>query len=239
MSTRVKPAHDNPAAFGDASTDATTEPSRLDRWAPLAGVVFALVFVIGFLIGSDTPEFDASGTEVIDHYGDTGRVYVGIVAAQVAAVALVFFAGALRARQRAAGQDWLATTAFGGCVVLAVGLGVFGMTQFALLSAADLGRPEVAQALNVVDNDNFLPALIGVTVTLLATGLHALVSRSLPRWLAWTSLVLGVVALAAPIGFVALVLFPLWVLMLAVVMLRRPARGAAGRAGVRVDGEPV
>lgn len=224
MSAGAISAHDSPAAFGGATPEAiATGPSRLDRWAPMAGVVFALVFVIGFLIGSDIPAFDASGSEVIDHYEDAGRVYIGIVAAHVAGVSLVFFAGALRNRQRAGGHDWLATTAFGGCVVLAVGLGVFGMTQFALLSAADLGQPEVAQALNVVDNDNFLPAVIGVTVTLLATGLHALASRSLPRWLGWTTLILGIVALAGPIGFIAVVLFPAWVLTLAVVMLRRPA----------------
>lgn len=145
MSAGAMSAHDSPTAFRGTRPDVTTDPSRLDRWAPLAGVVFALVFAIGFLIGSDIPDFDASGAEVIDHYEDTGRVYVGIVAAQVAAVALVLFAGALRDRQRAAGYDWLATTAFGGCIVLAVGLGVFGMTQFALLSAADLGQPEVAR----------------------------------------------------------------------------------------------
>lgn len=214
----------------DRPRNATTRPTaHSERWAPIAGVVFAVAFVIGFLVGSDVPGTDASGGEVIDHYEDTGRTLAGIVAAHVAAVSLVFFAGALRTRQRATGQESLAATAFGGFVILAVGLGVFGMTRFALLSAADLGQPEVAQALNIVDNGNFLPAIIGVTLALLATGLHALASGSLPRWLGWASVVLGIVALAGPAGFIALVLFPVWALTLAVVMPRRgpiPSRDA-------------
>jgi hypothetical protein len=101
------------------------------------------------------------------------------------------------------------------------------MSRLALLDASDLGQPEVAQALNISDNDNFLPAVIGLAVVLLATAWHILASRSLPVWLGWVSLVLGVLAMAGPAGFVAFLLFPVWVLVVAIVLFREAAtRGA-------------
>ena len=48
----------------------------------------------------------------------------------------LLFAGVLRARLRAAGPEWLASTAFAGAVVYAVGLGLFGASQIALTDAA-------------------------------------------------------------------------------------------------------
>jgi hypothetical protein len=196
---------------------------RMERWAPLAGVLFAVIFAIGFLTSGDVPDVDASGDEVISHYDDSGKVFVGIAALGLAAVALLFFAGVLRDRLRETGPEWLATVAFGGAVVYAVGLGLFGMSQFALIDAADLGQPEVAQALNISDNDNFLPAVIGLAAVLLATGWHILASRSLPVWLGWVSLVLGILAMAGPAGFVAFLLFPIWVLVIAIILFREAA----------------
>jgi hypothetical protein len=200
---------------------------RMERWAPLAGVLFAVIFAIGILTSGDTPDTDATGNEVISHYNDSGKFFVGIVALGLGAVLLLFFAGVLRDRLRETGPEWLATVAFGGAVVYAVALGIFGMSQLALLDASDLGQPEVAQALNISDNDNFLPAVIGLAVVLLATAWHILASRSLPVWLGWVSLVLGVLAMAGPAGFVAFLLFPVWVLVVAIVLFREAAtRGA-------------
>lgn len=204
---------------------------RMERWAPLAGVLFAVIFAIGILTTGDTPDTDASGSEVISHYDDSGKIFVGIAAAGIAAVLLLFFAGVLRSRLREAGPEWLASVAFGGAVVYAAGLGIFGLTQFALLDASDLGQPEVAQALNIIDNDNFLPVVIGLAAVLLATAWHILASRSLPTWLGWVSLVLGVLALAGPAGFIAFLLFPVWVLVVAVVLFRQAATPGAVDTG--------
>jgi len=180
-----------------------------------------VVFAIGFLTSGDTPNTDATGDAVISHYDDTGKIFFGAIALGVGAIVFMFFAGVLRSRLRTTGPEWLASVAFGGAVIYTVGLGLFAMSQIALTDASDLGQPEVAQALNIIDNDNFFPAVIALSVVLLATGWHVLASRSLPIWLGWVSLILGVLAMAGPIGFVAFLAFPIWVLVVGVILYLR------------------
>lgn len=209
---------------------------RLDRLAPLAGALFAVVFAVGILTSGDTPATDASGEEVIAHYGDAGTVYVGIFALLIGAVLFLFFAGVLRGALVGSTRapEWLATVVFGGAVIYAVALAVFAMSQIMLVDASDLGQPQVAQALNIFDNDNFFPAVLGLATMLLATGWHVLRSAVLPRWLAWVSVVLGVLAMAGPAGFIAFLAFPLWVLAVSVVLFQR-----AGASGVVTPGPVV
>ena len=193
---------------------------RTERLAPLAGVLFTVIFAVGFLTSGETPDTKATGQEVISHYDDSGEIFASMLALVICAVLFMFFAGALRSRLRAVGAEWLASVSFGGAVVYTVGLGLFAMSQIALVDAADLGQPEVAQALNIIDNDNFFPTVIGLAVVLLATGWHVLATRSLSSWLGWVSVLLGVLALAGPVGFIAFLLFPVWVLVVAVTLYR-------------------
>lgn len=194
---------------------------RLERQAPLAGVLFAVLFVVGFLSSGDTPDSTATGEEVVKHYDDVGMVLLGALTLLLGAVLIVFFAGALRRQLAVTGVEWLASVVLGGGVIFAAGLGVFASSQFALVEAADANQPAVAQALNVIDNNNFGTAIIGLTIVLLATAWHVLTTRSLPGWLGWVSLVLGILALAGPLGFVAFLLFPFWVLAVSITLLRR------------------
>jgi hypothetical protein len=200
---------------------------RTERLAPLTGVLFTVLFAVGLLTSGDTPDTKATGQEVISHYDDSGTILVSLFGLVIAAVVFMFFAGVLRTRLQATGPDWLASVAFGGAVVYTIGLGLFAMSQIALLDAADLGQPEVAQALNIIDNDNFFPCVIGLAVVLLSTGWHALASGSLPKWLGWASVVLGVLAMAGPAGIAAFLLFPVWVVIVAITFYRQNTAPAA------------
>ena len=207
------------------------ESGRLDRFLPLSGALFGILFAIIFLVSGDTPDTDASGADVISHYEDEGKVYVLLILLMIAAIVLMLFASVLRTRLREAGWETLATTAFGGGICAVVGLAVFGIFQFALLDASDLGEEQVAQALNIIDNDNFLPAIIGMAIMYLATGWHCVRSGVLPKWLAWVSIALAVLSVAGPAGFVAFLAFPLWAIVVSVVLYMRPTRVAAGPTG--------
>jgi len=195
--------------------------TRLERLAPLLGVLFSVVMVVGFLVGGETPDTDASAAEIFDHYDDEGPILVGVIALLIAGVLLMFFAGALRRHLAAVGPEWLATVVFGGAVAIAAGLGMFLSSQVALVDAADKNQEGALQTLNILDNSNFGPVVVGLTVMYLASAWHVLVSRSLPVWIGWISLLLGILALLGPLGFIAFLAFPIWVLIVSIALFRR------------------
>ncbi|MBA3488537.1 MAG: hypothetical protein H0T78_03170 [Longispora sp.] len=188
------------------------------QWSALAGVLFSVIFLIGFLLFADTPNFDAGGEEVISYYNDDGKIYASLFMLWAAAIFFMFFAGGLRSRLQAANANWLVPVAFGGMIMVVVGIGLFMSGQVALLDAAKLGEPQVAQALNIIDNDNFPVFLIGIAITVLATAWHALSTHSLPMWLGWVTLLLGIIAIIPPIAWINLLLFPIWVIVVSILM---------------------
>ena len=203
------------------------ETGRIERLLPLAGVLFTVIFAIGFLTSGDTPDSDSPGAKVVEHYDDSGKIFFGVIMLLLAGIVFMFFAGVLRRHLAAVGPEWLATVVFGGAVVYTAGLGVFLSSQVALAEAADANQAATAETLNVIDNNNFGPAAIGLAVVLLASAWHVVSTRSLPVWLGWIALVLGILAVAGPLGFAAFLLFPLWVLAVSIVLFRAGTAAAA------------
>ena len=192
----------------------------MERVVPLAGALFAVMMVVGVAVTGETPETNATAEEVIKHYDD-GKLFIGVITLGLGSVLFMFFAAALRKHLAAGGPEWLATLGFGGAIVFTVGLAGFASTQFALLDAADTKNLGAAQALNVIDNNNFPPAVIGLCVFLLAIAWHVLSSRSLPRWIGWVSLVMGILCLAGPLGFISFLLFAPWTFVVSLVLYRQ------------------
>jgi hypothetical protein len=193
---------------------------RWERLAPLMGVLFAVIFAVGFLSSGDTPDSDESGAAVVDHYEDSGKILFGVILLLLAGIVFMFFAGTLRRRLADVGLEWVASVVLAGGAIYAVGLGGFLSSQIALVEAADANQAAAAETLNVIDNNNFGPAVIGLAVVLLASAYHVLSTRSLPAWLGWVALVLGVLAVAGPLGFIAFLVFPLWVLAVSITLFR-------------------
>ena len=199
---------------------------RIGRMAPLTGVLYAALFIIAMGIGGSAPEQDAPGAEVITFYqSHHTALTVSCFVTVAAAIAFVFFAGALReALRRDDGKgDWLPTVAFGGGVAYAIALSLFAVGQAALLKGADLGNVEMARTLNVINSANFFPAMAAVSVVLLAGGIAALQTNALPRWLAWVATVVGALSVLGPLGFAGFFLLPLWSLVAGVILSRRAA----------------
>ena len=206
-----------------------------DTWArraPWTGIVAVVLFVLAFIIGGETPDFDASPKEILDTYGDdqTAQVITSILLLY-GSVLLIFFAATLRSALRAA--ESLSTLVLAGGAVMALGITIFGGLNFTLTDVANSDHldgidPGTLQALNSLNSDFFFPLVLGTSVFLLSSGLAILSTPVLARWLGFVALALGILALT-PIGFFAFLASGLWILVVAVMLLQG---GRADRATV-------
>jgi hypothetical protein len=195
------------------------------RWpalAPLTGVAFVILVVIAFAVSGSTPDINDSPQKILTYYNDhdSKQMFASFLLA-LGTVFLLFFLGVLRTVLRAAegAVGRLSAVAFGGGLVLGVGILSFAGFNFVLADGADHLTPDAAQALNALNVDFFFPVAAGLATLLVATGISAVRSRVLPAWLAWIAIVLGIAAIT-PVGFFAFLAFGIWVLVVSVLLWR-------------------
>jgi len=202
------------------ATGAAT-PER--RTTVVLAVLYSVLFVGVFLTGGSEIASDASGAQVIkDFTRSSATVQLAGYGLVVAAILIVFWGIAIRARLTAARRSWTADAVIGGTVALALTLVGWTVTLFALKDAVDSGVPAVAETVNILDNANFVPAMLGLSCTMIGVGLTAWREGSLPRWLAVVSIALGALAPLGPGGFAPFTLFPVWAIVVSVLVVATP-----------------
>ena len=97
-----------------SSTTSTGNARSGLRWGGISGIVFVVLFVVGFLMTTDTPDGNASNREWLKYFRDSGNRRMLVIGALIFAVALLgflVFLGVLRERLRNAspGGEWVAT----------------------------------------------------------------------------------------------------------------------------------
>jgi hypothetical protein len=200
----------------------------LERFAPLAGVLFVVLVIVALTVGGESPSADDSVETVLDYFdGDRDSALAASIILAIATVPFLWFAGVLRSVLAAAEGPpaRLANTAWGGAILIAVGIALLAGFTFAAADTVNDVPPETTQTLSVLQADLFFPVMIGAAVFLLASGLAIVRSGALPAWLGWAALVLGVAALTfTPAAFFAIVLMLVWIVVLGVALfIRRPA----------------
>jgi len=225
-----------------ATTSTTSTGSTRSglRWGGIGGIVFAVLFVIGFLFMSDTPDGNASNREWLKYFRDSGNrrmLVIGALVLAVAAIGFLVFLGVLRERVRSAlpASEWVATVAFAS-----------GLTFVAMLAVFALGQGSVAAG--VVFGDNPVPLDADIMRAFVSAGFGALlvfgaaaagllvVTTSiaggrgglLPRWIVVTGYVVGVLVIVGSLLFFPFILFVLWMLVVSIVMLRGSGAAATG-----------
>ena len=203
------------------------------RWAGISGIAGALLFAVGNAIwGLDMPEDGTAVDEVVEFYVDTAdRIVIGGSLSMLSiAVFLVFGAAMRQVLKDAGGEDFLATTAFAGwMLVMAAGLGAESINLAAALRAQDDELTnDVAQSLFEISQMLGSAASgIGLGVFALATAAVALRTRAvLPRGIAIGTGVLGVLLLT-PLAHVNWFAGSMLVLLggvIGAVLIRTPAR---------------
>jgi hypothetical protein len=199
----------------------------LERFAPLAGVLFLVMVIVAVIIGGESPSADDSLQTVLDYFeGDKDSAIAASIILATATVPFLWFAGVLRSVLAAAEGPpaRLANTAFGGAIVIAVGVLLLAGFTFTAADTVNDVPPQATQTLSALQADMFLPVLFGAAVFLLASGLAIVRWAALPAWLGWVALVLGVAALTfSPAAFFANVLMIVWIAVVSVMLFQRGA----------------
>lgn len=213
-----------------------TRPStRATAWG---GIVFAVLYVVGvMLMFGPTPDdthrdqpakYAADWYRVFSDGGNRTQMILGAYVVVVASLALVVFGSQLRDRLAARGAAGSGRLTFAGSILFGA-LTTAGAIALAWIPAtksfgdAALPRGEIVY---VAPQLAFGLLLVGggagAALMLVSAGVGATRSRALPAWLGWAGIVIGVVVFALGAFFLPMILLVLWVLVAAIVALRRP-----------------
>ncbi len=203
--------------------------SKFERFLPWTGAIAGAAW-IGQMFLFQTGDQDSPGTMttavIRDHLALN---YAAIGCLVVMAIALVFFATALRSHLRAgeAGESTYSSIVSGGLLLVAAGLSQMVMWNWGLINgAADAKDDQALGILSFVGFFGFAGMGIGIATTFLGAGLAGLANGVLPRWFAILTLVLGVLSALGtagipPGGLVNYLLLPLWLIAAAIILARR------------------
>jgi hypothetical protein len=201
----------------------------MDRtWAragALSGLAFVALVAGSNLTAGALPDPSASPTKVIAFYTahKTGQQVSATLTAAAVVVGLYFFWGLRNYLARVGDGEQLATLGFVGAVVFGVGGCINAGLQWSLAAVPTQLTPGAAQALNVLFKDDLATGLYnaGLATMMLFYGIAMLRGRGMPTWLGWTSVALGLIALAGPLVFLVFVLTAPWAIAVSILLYRR------------------
>lgn len=174
-------------------------PTAWERLLALSGVIFALLFLIGwFASGGDTPDYggtDQDWTEWAEDNQWGSRI--GAFAMLVAGFVFLHFAASIRstlgtAEATGRGSANLTRVAFAGGVTGMAGMAMaIVMIAGATTEGAD-SDPVVSRAVATASGGPFFLAAMGFAALLIAAGLLTLRTAVFARWTAIVALIGGV-----------------------------------------------
>ena len=208
------------------------------RLMPLTGILSVLLVISGFSLG-EPPDASNSADKITQYYIDNeSKLEAGVFVFGVALVLFVFFASYLRTvLDRGEGETGMLTrVAFAGAVMFAVGGTIDAMLLFSVSeSVSNKLDPVQVQTLQALWDNDWPPIAVGLSMFILACGLSIVFHRSLPVWLGWIAIVIGVAGLT-PVGFVAFPGAGLWILVVSVMLLISERQAAEPPRDVRAAG---
>jgi hypothetical protein len=207
---------------------ATVERGRWERHAALTGVVAVVLWVIGALIsesGASRPDEETPENLLTWFEDEKNTILAGELLFVFGALFFIWFLGSLRATlfRAEGGVGRVTSIAYGAGMLAALAL---------ILQAAALIQPSFvdegvlsadgAQSLSLISDALFGVVELTLVPMFVAAGLVVLRTGVLPVWLGWASLLIAVVLLIIPIGWIGVIfLFPLWVLVTSVLLWLR------------------
>jgi len=216
--------------------------ARLTRVLPLAGVVFAVLAMAGNLTIGDFPDTDTPVGSLTKYYADHhSQVGRGGTLLGYSVIFFALFGVALWSRVRRS----LASPVIAGGLLVGV-----AMVAVDMLTSADsyytLGQvggnsattPQALQSWHIMGSVGGVGA--DSIVLLFSIAAAGILAKALPRWLAWTALVLGVLHFT-PFAFFAYLLFYVWAVAAGIALTVRsePPASAATPASADAYSSPA
>jgi hypothetical protein len=204
-------------------------PSRSVQRLGALGIVYAVLYVAANAFTLNVPQEGAGAPQVITYYSThfapiTASIFLTIAGS---VVFLFFLCSLRRALDLTSESRVLSSVVTAGGAVYAVGLLVDALLANALLDVGHYHAVDAASAINLIAANDWAPVVAGLSAVALGTGVAALRGGGLPRWLAWASIVLGVIAVAGPLGEAALWITPLWSVAVGITLMRSSGRAPA------------
>jgi hypothetical protein len=211
------------------------------RWAPISGIAFVAMYVVGMIV-SRTPDSSDPAQTIAAYYPDSKSHRVSMIVAMYvligAAMLFLWFLSGLRSRLRAAeGEDrTLSTLAFGAGVVFVVFLSIGAIALASVPASMSFAENHVAVGADTIEilmslgyGAILVGAMLSAAVMIFAVSVLTLRTAVLPKWSAWVGL-LAAIALLFAVVWIPQVALLIWMLCVSGAMLARrevPTRAAA------------
>jgi hypothetical protein len=213
--------------------------ARLERFAPLTGIVAVALWIVGVIVqeSSDLADKDTPEEILAVLQSDANTIIAGGVIFAFGVVFFIWFLGSLRSTLFAAegGVGRLSSIAYGSGMLAALTLILQVAPSVQGAFDEDDLSPEAAQALQSVGEAAFAGTEFTLLAMFAAVGLIILRTRVFAAWLGWVSLAIALLLAIIPIGWAGVVwAFPLWTLVVSVLLFRRgsaPPAAAATQPG--------
>jgi len=205
------------------------------RWAGLGGVLYVILFVVGFIVAfhgePDTGDPPARLAAYYSKGSHRDSIHVGTFLIILGVFFLFWFLGALRQVVRAYSGDGLLTTVttIGGVAYAALTLAAFAVNDAIKTMSDDTYRHQVYPGfVHAADDTAYVLHSfggVGAAAMIVGASLAALQARALPPWAGWLSVVAGLSAIVS-FFFVPWIVIGVWLILAGLLVTRAQLRAA-------------
>ena len=209
------------------STYTVDTRGRLERWAPLAGILYVALAIVAISFVLRGPDTSGSPQKLVEYFSHAGHRHNGVIGSLCFGAAIFFFLwflAALRTRLgRLDGDGVLGSVVLlGGGLYAALSSAAFllwGATEQLKVDATHPVHPELLAFAGDVSWFLNSVGFIGAAALMIAASIIALRAAIVPRWLGWLSALAGIVVVVS-FAAVPQILWGAWVLAVSVGLFR-------------------
>lgn len=207
------------------------DDKKIEQWGALAGMVFAVLLLVGTFIAGQPPKVTDSATKITDYFLDNAdQLKIGNFLQGLAILPFLWFLGTLFGRLRAAegGSGRVSGIALTGGVLTAA-MSLIGLVFLAF------GTVYPDNAVGSYQLANITYGFLGFSAAVLTIGTSVVVMRSklLPAWVAWLGEISAIVWIVGAVStastkdvwsailFAGFLVWLVWVVVLGVLMYQK------------------